>query len=105
MAIKIINNNLEVHNIVPIIRGNRIIKFITNISVKEIAETYERLTYDERTQRGFKEVERKSGTSKEKIMNKLNIKEMEQKITKGFFDGGILIDSKYKAKKYAKCNN
>lgn len=83
-------NTLEVYNVVPIIRGNKVIKFITNISVKELGEVYSKLTYDENTQRGFKKVEKKSGTVEEKIMNKKNIDEMKYKMANEFFDGGVL---------------
>lgn len=83
-------NTLEVFNVVPIIRGNKVIKFITNISVAELGEVYSKLTYDEKTQRGFKKIEKKNGTVEEKIMNKKNIDEMKYKIANEFFDGGVL---------------
>lgn len=88
LAIK--ENTVEVCNVVPIIRGNKVVKFITNISMKEVADVYEKLTYDEKTQRGYKLVTRRTGTTEEKIINKANIAEMKEKIQNGFFDGGLL---------------
>lgn len=83
-------NKIEILNAVPIIRGNRVVKFLTNISVAEIGQVYDRLTYDENTQRGFKTVVKRGQEVQEKIVNKENIEEMKDKILNGFFDGGLL---------------
>lgn len=83
-------NEIEVLNVVPIIRGNRVVKFLTNISIAEIGKVYDKLVYDENTQRGFKMVRKKGEDVQEKIVNKDNIEEMKDKILNGFFDGGML---------------
>lgn len=89
--IKIDNDNkITIDNVIPIIRGNRIIKFITNISIKEIGEVYEKLTYDPETQRGKKEVIKKKSVEMAKIVHKENIEEIKSKVLDGFFDGGLL---------------
>lgn len=87
-------NEIEVYNVVPIFRGERIIKFITNISITELQNIYKRLVYDENTQRGLKPVKNKKREviTQSPIMNKKNIVEMKEKITtKDFFDGGTLV--------------
>lgn len=85
------NNEIVVHNVVPVSRGNRIIKFITNISIKEVGNVYNKLVYDEITQRGYKTVSKGKYEVEEKIINKSNIEEMKDKVLNGFFDGGHLI--------------
>jgi len=85
------NNEIEIYGVVPIRRGNRIIKFITSVSIADIGEVYNRLIYDENTQRGYKITKKGNKEIQEKIINKDNIEEMKDKILSGFFDGGHLV--------------
>jgi hypothetical protein len=86
------NNEIEVYNVIPIYRGNRTIKYLTSVSIKDIIDIYGRLEYDNETQRG--ERVKKTGRNSiriEKIMDKKNIEEMKEKIVNDFFDGSSLM--------------
>jgi hypothetical protein len=79
-------NQLEIYNVVPVYRGNRIIKFLTSVSVADIIKIKDRVKYDVQTQRG----QRVRNNKLENIMSKKNIDEMKFKMLDNFFDGGTL---------------
>lgn len=79
-------NQLEIYNIVPVYRNNRIIKFLTSVSISDILKVENIVKYDVETQRGQTLRENKLVN----IMSKRNIEEMKVKIIDDFFDGGIL---------------
>jgi hypothetical protein len=87
------NNELEVYNIVPVYRGNRVIKILTSVSMQDIVNVFDRLTYDPDTQRGEREKKTKNKSNPivvEKVESKSNIEEMKYKIANEFFDGNLL---------------
>jgi hypothetical protein len=87
------NNEIEVYNVIPVFRDNRIIKFITSVSIADINMIYDRLRYDEETQRGFKDIKNKKGNvvAQQQIFNKHNVQEITEKIVNHqFLDGDIL---------------
>jgi hypothetical protein len=79
-------NQIEVYNIVPVYRNNRIIKFLTSVSISDILKVEGIVRYDVQTQRG----QRVRDNKLENIMSKKNIEEMKIKILDDFFDGGML---------------
>lgn len=84
------NNEMEIYNIVPIYRGNRIIKFLTSASIADVINVKDRLTYDVETQRGNRIKRNGNRIKEEHIMSKKNIEEMRVKILDDFFDGGVI---------------
>jgi hypothetical protein len=81
---------LEVYNIVPVYRGNRVIKYLTSVSMEDINKIYDKLEYDNNTQRGERVVKMKKQIKMERIVNKFNIEEMKYKMKYEFYDGGTL---------------
>lgn len=84
---------IEIYNVIPVFRDNRIIKFITSVSIADINMVWDKLQYDENTQRGFKDVKNSKGivTGQQQMFNKHNVSEITMKIVnKKFLDGNIL---------------
>lgn len=88
--LEITNEGILLQNVVPIYRGERIVKFVSSISISDIGKVYGDLVYDEKTQRGFIDKKRKGKIDKVQIKSNKNIEEMREKILEGFFDGGTL---------------
>lgn len=84
------NNDIEVYNIVPVYRGNRVVKILTSVSMQDIIDIFERLEYDPETQRGIRDKKYKNKVVQEKFESKINIEEMKYKIMNEFFDGNTL---------------
>lgn len=80
-------NQLEIYNIIPVYRNNRIIKFLTSVSISDLLKVEGIVKYDVQTQRG----QRVKHNKVENIMSKKNIEEMKVKIIDDFFDGGLLV--------------
>jgi hypothetical protein len=87
------DGKIEIYNVIPVFRDNRIIKFVTSVSIADINKVKNKLVYDEQTQRGFKDVKNKKGDiiKQQQIFNKHNVDEITMKIVNHLFiDGSML---------------